>query len=285
MTMTGVFSRYLNRNAFLDKVVVSIRGGRKESPQLAVRNKLNRATGGVGRKYARKQQGLLVSSENPYDLVYGPMRLVGILPSGVLTLRSAGSPVTIGQIEEVVGGIYDTGWNASVSQVELTFDFTWLSTDWFWFRIFSSARKFVAWPDENAAEKTLYIGGRTSPWQAKVYEKTEGVTRLEFTLRRPFLLQQGITEIRELEKLRTLDLGSRLWLRELNRSALKSLECRVGKPEDMRRRALVTFSQDIVHRDFIPAAEKLFGAVPGSLLRPSPVVQEQMRRMQSRLVV
>jgi hypothetical protein len=282
-TVEGVFPALFNNRAFLDKVVVSIKGNKRDLSQLEVRRRVKRAIGGSGAKYARLEQGVLASSGNSYDLLYGPMRLVGILPSLVFTLRSDEAPVTVAEIVGAINGICEKGWRASVSLVELTFDFAGLSTEWFRYRVFSSAHTFTTVSDENGNE-THYIGGRTSPSQAKTYQKTKDVTRLEFTLRRPFLRQQDIAEPSELEKLRTLDFSRYLWLRELDEAALKSLERSVVVNKDVRRRALIYLSESLAHREFVPLAKKLFHAVPSELLTESPV-EERLWRMQSRLVV
>jgi hypothetical protein len=283
MSANGVFSQTVNESAFVDKASISIRGSRREDSQLAVRDKVNRATGGPGQKYARTERAILLSSGNSFDLTYGPMRLIGILPPLVLTVRSDETPVTIVEIEEVIDGICNVGWKECLSTVELTFDFTGLSTDWFWFRVCSSAHNYKTWPDKNGAD-TYYIGGRTSPWQEKIYQKTSKVTRFEIVLRRPFLRQHGITEIGDLKKLSTLDFGRRLQFRELNQAGLKSLARRLGKPEDRQRRALADLARTISYRDLDRAAKKLFHAASGELLAPSPI-QERIRRMQELLVI
>jgi hypothetical protein len=260
----GVFPGIVDNKAFLDKIAVSINGKRRDSPQLELRRRVNRPIGGSGGNYARMEQAIFAQSGNPFDLVYGPKRLEGILPALVLNLRSEGSPLTVGEIENLIDGYCEKGWTASVSLVELTFDFTGLSTEWFRFTVFSSAYKFLTLQDKNGAE-THYFGGRTSPVQVKVYEKTKKVTRLEFTLRRLSLRQQGITEPSELKKLRTVDFRDRLWLRELDQDALKSLERSVVINKDVRRRALIYLSESLAHREFVPLAKKLFHAVPSEL--------------------
>jgi hypothetical protein len=282
-TVEGVFPDVVDIKAFLDKVTVSINGKRRDSPQIELRQRVRRPIGGSGGKYSWIEQAVLASSGNPFDLVYGPMRLGGILPALVLTLRSEGAPLNVDEIENVIDGYCEKGWTASVSLVELTFDLTGLSTEWFRFCVFSSAHRFRTRRDDYGAE-THYFGGPTSPLQTKVYEKTKEVTRLEFTLRRPFLRQQGITKLSELEKLRTLDFSRRFWLRELDKEALKTLERSVGDAENARRRALVSVSRCLAHREFIPRAKKYYHAVPGDLLVQSPV-EKQLRRMQARLVI
>lgn len=282
-TVEGVFPALVNRRAFLDKVVVSIKGRRRDVPQLEIRKRPNRAIGGKKGKYARLEQGVLLSSGNSNDLVYGPMQLVKILPSLMLTLHSDGAPITVSEIVATINGFCENGWRAKVSLVELTFDFAGRSTEWFRYRVFSSAHKFDTETDEDGNE-THYFGGPTSPWQAKTYQKTQNVTRLEYTLRRPFLRQQGFNKPSDLEKLSTLDFSGHLWLRELDEAVLESLESSVVGNKDVRRRALIYLSESLAHREFVPLAKKLFHAVPSELLTESRV-EKQLWRMQARLVV
>jgi hypothetical protein len=89
----GVFNPIVDRRAFLDKVVLSIRGERWQFPTL-VRNRINKPIGGPNRNYARSERGVLPGNENPYELQYGVMRLRGVLPSLILVLRSESSPLT-----------------------------------------------------------------------------------------------------------------------------------------------------------------------------------------------
>jgi hypothetical protein len=280
----GVFMNLVNRRAFLDKLTVAVRGIRKESAAGAVQLEASKAIGGNGRNYARKQAGVTATG-NSFDLLYGPMRLIGMIPPMMVTLRSDRKPITAKEITKALDTVCVKKWRASISQVELTFDFTGPSVAFFHQSIFSSAHRFATIRDE-MGRQTDYIGGRTSPWQVRIYQKTARVVRLEFVLRRPFLRQQGITKITELKKLSTIDLSRRVWLRELDAVALKSVEREVQKSEkeDVRRRILLKWFRDLPLRKSIPRAKKYFGAQPEKLTFKSPV-DERLRRMQSRLVV
>jgi len=281
----GVFMNLANQRAFLDKLTVGIRGIRKESAGEAVQLEASKAIGGSGRNYARKQAGVTATG-NSFDLLYGRMRLIGIIPSMIMTLRSDRKPITVEEITKAQDAVCEKGWRASISQVELTFDFTGLSVEFFYRSVFSSAHRYRTIRDEKGWQ-TYYIGGRTAPWQVRIYQKTGRVVRLEFVLRRPFLRQQGITQISELKKLCTVDFSRRLWLRELDAVALKSLERRVRKneTEDVRRRMLLKWFRDFPPlRKSVPLAKKYFGAQPEKLTFKSPV-DERLRRMQSRLVI
>jgi hypothetical protein len=280
----GVFPRLLNQKSFLDKLVVGIRGRRKDAPGLAVEMTSSKAIGGGKAKYARMQSGVISASGNSFDLLYGPMQLTAIIPPLLLTLRSDAAPITVEEITEVTDAICEEKWSASISSLELTFDFIGLPIEFFRRTIFSSAHRYRMICDEKGW-RTYYVGGRTSPWQVRIYQKTEEVVRVEFVLRRPFLRQHGITEIADLEKLRNIDLRKRLQLRQLNTAAARNLELKAATTEldDVRRRILVRWFKDLPLRESIPAAKKYFGAAPDELTQMSPV-DARLRRMQSRLV-
>jgi hypothetical protein len=279
----GVFPNLFNLRAFFDKVVVGIRARKKDVPGRAVQVTTSKAIGGAGRKYARKQSGVITASGNPFDLTYGPLQLKAILPALMLTLRSGAAPTTVKELTAAIDAICEKGWRASISSAELTFDVTGLPIEFFRHSLFSSAHKFKRLRDEEG-RRTYYVGGRTSPWQVRIYQKTETVVRLEFVLRRPFLRQHSITKISDLKKLRTLDLSRRLWLGELDETAARSLELKVAaSSEDVRRRILVTWLKDLPLRESVSAAKKHFGASPRDLILES-LVDGGLRRMQLKLV-
>jgi hypothetical protein len=281
----GVFPDLFNVKAFFDKVIVAARGIRQDAPSSALQVTSSKAIGGGERKYARKQSGVVTASGNSFDLLYGPMQLTSILPPLMLTLRSDASPITISEITAVVDAICEEKWRASISSLELTFDFSGLPIEFFRRSIFSSAHRYVSLRDEKGW-RTYYVGGRTSPWQVRIYQKTKEVVRLEFVLRRPFLRQCGVNTIADLEKLRTLDLRKRLRLRDLNAAAAKALEQRVAAKEsdDVRRRILAKWFRELPLRESTSAAKSNFGAKPQELTLES-VVDTQLRRMQRALIV
>jgi hypothetical protein len=284
-SVKGVFPALVNKKAFIDRVVLSIWGLKRSKPCQAVRNLVNRPIGGIGKKYARKDSGVLAASGNSFDLMYGRLQLKQILPPLVVTIRSDEGPTTATIVGDAIDALCEAGWRASISQVELTFDLGGIAITEFRRTVFSSAHRFRSLRDKTG-RRTFYIGGRTSPWQARIYQKTEGMVRLEFVLRRPFLRRHGITQIADLEKLRSVDLSRRVWLREVNRAGLKLLERKVQETEndDVRQRIPRRWIKDLPLREAVPAVKKYFGAVPDQLLRVSPL-ETRIRRMQQKLVV
>jgi hypothetical protein len=148
ISKNGVFKVLLNEKAFLDKVVVGVKGIRKDQPSSSVKIGSNVAIGGFGRNYARKESGLVTASGNSFDLVYGPSKLIAILPPMMLTLRSDDAPITVKELTKAIDAICEEKWKASISSLELTFDFSGLPIEFFRRSIFSTAHRYVSIRDE-----------------------------------------------------------------------------------------------------------------------------------------
>jgi len=274
----GIFPELINRRAFFDRVVLTIRGRRKKLSGTAVINRTNIPIGGKKSHYARVERGVVAATGNSFDLKYGPLRLQKIVPPMVLVLRSDRTPISAENAVAAINLLCEKGWTALVSQVEVTFDLTGTSVGFFERSVLTPARRFKTLGE---GRLTHYIGGRTSPWQIRVYDKAPGLVRFEFIARRGFLRAHGIHRPAHLVLLRDIDLRPRVQLRELNKSRIKALEKSIE--EDVRRRVLARWVRDLPLRDILPAVKKKFAAVPGDLVVPSPV-EERLRRMQWRLV-
>jgi hypothetical protein len=269
----------VDRKAFFDTVTISIWGDRRQRPANSVQLLDNPAIGGWGRTYARAWLGICLPTRNPFELRYGVIRNQGLVPPLRLILWSERKPVTIDDTITMIDAICRKGWRAEVSQVELTFDLTEVSIDYFWRGIMTRAKRFVIW--EKDGQETLYVGGRTSPWQLRIYAKTREVTRFEFVLRRQFLRRLSIRRLPDLERLRTLDIGFLVQLCEVKPGALKALEQTVE--DEFRRRALRSFFAGYPLRDSLRAAKKLFKAEPQKMIMTSPE-ETRLLNMQARLV-
>ena len=269
----------VDRKAFFDTVTISIWGDRRQRPANSVQLLDNPAIGGWGRTYARAWLGIFLSTRNPFELRYGLVRNQGLVPPLRLRAWSEQKPVTINDTIATIDALCRKGWRAEVSQVELTFDLTGLSIDYFWRGIMSRAKRFVIW--EKDGQETLYIGGRTSPWQLRIYPKTREITRFEFILRRQFLRRLSIRRLADLERLRTMDIGFLVRLCEVNQDSLNALEQTVES--EFRRRALKSFFAGYPLRDSLRAAKKLFKADPQQMIVMSPE-QARLLEMQGRLV-
>jgi hypothetical protein len=277
--ISGVFPGLVDRRAFLDKVVVSVWGEKRESPDKLWVTR-NRPIGGANRNYARSERGVLPDSENPYELRYGTMRLQSIIPPMYLTLRSERTQVTSSDAAKAIEFLCEEVSRATVSQVELTFDLSGVSVEWLRYRIFTRAKTFRRLRDENG-RRTLYIGGRSSPWQVRIYDKMPDVVRLEFILRRLFLRKVGINSPPDLALLRDVNLASLIRIRRLNRSVLQqyaeTLDERPG-------RLLSKWLRDLSLIDLSTLARYSEWTLPQGLFVFSRV-DRQIRTMQDRLIV
>ncbi len=276
-TSGGVFAQLIDLRAFIDKIVLSINGERRKFPTM-VSVTDNRPIGGQNRNYARSERGVLSTSGNPYEMRYGAMRLRGALPSSILVLRSENTPMTISAVAGGIAALCEDGSTATVSQVELTFDLSGVSVAWLRKRIFTRARKFRMLRDL-AGRRTFYVGGRTSPWQVRVYDKTQEVVRLEFVFRRPWLRKIGINRPQDLEVLRGINLRSLMRIRRLNGSALANYVEALDEPIS---RAFQGWLRDLTFRDFYSRAMKLGWELPQDLFLTSKI-DKRLQRMQVQL--
>ena len=276
---SGVFPQFIDRRAFIDKIVLSIWGEKRAAPDNVWITK-NRPIGGSNRNYARSERGVLLDSRNPYELRYGAMRFQAILPPMYLTLRSERTPVTSSDTAKAIEFLCEEVSRATVSQVELTFDLSGVSVEWLRHRIFTRARRFWRLRDESG-RRTLYVGGRTSPWQVRVYDKTPEVVRLEFILRRPFLRKIGINGPRDFELLRGVNLKSLIRIRRLNKSALLGYARGL---KDIHRRLLRDWLRDLTLCEFSARAKECEWELPSRLLALSKI-DERLQRMHARLYV
>jgi len=276
---SGVFPQLIDRRAFIDKIVLSIWGDKRTSPD-NVRITRNRPIGGKNRNYARSERGVLLDSGNPYELRYGPMRRKGSLPPLILVLRSERSPATVASALAAIDSLCEDVSRTTVSQVELTFDLSGVSVEWLRKRVFTRARNFRRLVDASD-RRTLYVGGRTSHWQLRIYDKAPEVVRLEFVLRRPFLLKIGINVTRDLELLRGVNLKSLIRIRRVNKYLLLGY---VRRLEEIHRRLLRKWLRDLSFCEFSKRAKNCQWELPAGLFVPSRFDKE-LWRMQAQLVL
>jgi hypothetical protein len=275
----GVFPAALDQCAFIDTLKLSIWGTRRESPLCAVRDVKKERIGSRRTKYGWVERGIVEDTGNRYEVVYGPRRLRKILPPLEIILRSDQSPVRVADAVAAISNFCDTVTRVMVSYAEFTFDLTGRSVAWFEQCVFSSARRFVTLTDEDG-RRTLYVGGVTSPWELRVYEKTPNVTRFEFILRRRFLRQRSISLPENLKLLRHLDFGSCVTLQRPNSYAVEAIRKNLGAE---RGRAFDSISRMLPLREFVGAAERIFRAPRRDLVLPDPL-DEQLGRMRRQMI-
>mgnify|MGYP001592252979 FL=1 len=140
--------------------------------------------------------GVCALTGNPVELRYGRTRPFRRLPPLRLVLRSESVPLTAAQVTLAADSLVRVGLRAYLSLLEFTFDvqqfgFSYLE------RHVTDHRRSVRQFCDQRGRKTVYIGRPRSPWQLRLYQKTDSVTRAEFILRLAFLRSHGIERLED----------------------------------------------------------------------------------------
>jgi hypothetical protein len=279
----GVFPELVDKRAFVDTIALSIRGIRR---RLAAGTNVetNRGIVRSNRNYARAERGVLVGG-NPYELRYGLIRLKGVLPPLMLILRSERIPLSIRNVKRAINTLCEPGWQASISQLELTFDLSGVSVGWLRKRVFTSARISRTLRSDDG-RTTIYLGARTSPWQVRVYDKAPSVVRVEFILRRAFLRGIQINTPEDLRRMRRVSLQRLLSICETDPGALTELMGQLQLQwEDVHPRALGDWMRELPLQTVGARARQSKWKLPKNLFVLSGPETIMMREMQARLVI
>lgn len=194
------YPHLINFAAFLDKLVINVWGTkRKMTPDRTVEES-NLAIGGLGRFYARCSKQRSVPSGNRFQLAYGLMRHYRNQSPFKFTLWAGNGPVLCADTFLVLDSILRQGYRARVSSVELAFDIEGIPLDEFIGELCTRAQM-------RDFKQTYYVGAVNSPWQAKFYNRTDSIGRIEFNFKSVCLRRLGIAKIQELYLLRKV----RLW--------------------------------------------------------------------------
>jgi hypothetical protein len=215
----GVFPHLVNKVAFLDKVELSLWGVRRRRILPTVIVKPSIAIAGPNRPYGRSLHGTCRPTGNPFELRYGRIQPWPKLPPLRLIGRSNSVPLTGSQIALIAQSLVRQGFSAQIRLVELTFDTQEIPIRQLRFDLFTRSRSFHELRDSRGRE-TFYVGSRRSPWQLRIYQKTSEIVRLEYILKRPFLLAHGIQRPEDLLQLRKLNLNSLATFREFDEARL-----------------------------------------------------------------
>ena len=135
---------------------------------------------------------------------------------------------------QAVGSFMCEDVSIQVAMVEFTFDLTGTSVrEELKASCMTHFTRRVITDREN--RKTFYIGSTKSAWSARIYQKTDSVTRIEYVLRSPFLRQYGIQKVPDLLRLRRLPIVELLRLRAFPKTRStwrdRALECLTREPE------------------------------------------------------
>jgi hypothetical protein len=167
-----------------------------------------------------------------------------------------------------------------VTYAELTFDLTGTPFEYFRKHVLTPARRQRELGDTFTG-RTLYLGSPHSPWQVKVYEKTDQIIRVEYVFRLDFLRTQAIHQVDDLLKLRNLDLSRFAMFYDISQAALdqgiakiKDEKCKKMLSEWPRR-----------HRSLQVLAQTLsYHHIPRVGIFRESAVSAKLREMQRNLV-
>jgi hypothetical protein len=217
-TESGVFRHLASQSAFVDRAVFSIWGDRRERILSLVEHSPSRAIGGSKSTYARLIPGKCHATNNPFELKYGKLHQYANIPPFRLNVRSDRMPLSGAQVAAIANSLFRRGFRVHVAYLEFTFDVLDYSLAYFRQRLFTRARSITELGREG--HKTFYAGKPRSPWQLRVYQKTESIVRVEYALRRAFLRAQRIEQIEDLVRLRDLNVRALASFQEFNEDRL-----------------------------------------------------------------
>jgi hypothetical protein len=212
----GIFPHLVNAAAFIDKVEIEIWGKKRSEILHYIEQEKNRAIGGFGRVYARCIPGRNTPTGNQLQLKYGSMLPYKNISPFALVLWAGRLPVTCADVMLAMNGFMRVGCRARVTRVELTFDTAGIPLDRFTRDLCTTARTFREIDGEYGT--TVYVGGVTSMWQLRIYQKTYELVRIEFVLRSTFLRNHGIVRPQELSLLRKTNVWQHASFRTVDQS-------------------------------------------------------------------
>jgi hypothetical protein len=154
-----------------------------------------------------------------FRLGYGKATKFNAVPDAILTMYSDEMPVTGSQVDLLLAELFRGPKKTRVSLVEWTSDLQGVTVSQLIRTALHKARrtKFI---EDLRGRQTYYIGARQSLAQTKFYVKAPGVVRIEHTLR-GFLRRRGIRTPSEVFKLRLVDVGELIRLREISEARLE----------------------------------------------------------------
>jgi len=143
-----------------------------------------------------------------------------------LVLLSESAPLTLAQASLAEECLLRRGFRGGVSSLELTFDVWDTTVQDFRRKLLIGSRSFREFQDP-AGRQTLYLRTPTSPWQLRVYQKTQSIVRLEFILRLPFLRAHDIHQPLDVLRLAKLELWPALLPSCEERTLLRHMQQRL----------------------------------------------------------
>jgi hypothetical protein len=240
---SGVFCHTTDLAAFVDRIELSQWGSfskvrLKSDSEVSIG--ISRPIAHGGSVYSWAVDGRCKITGNPYQLRWGKMKRVPRVPDRQFSIRSQRRPVSCAEAQLIVDSFAGDAIRTTVSSVELTFDLTHASVDYFSNHIFTPAKTRRLLQDADKRH-TQYVGSRKSAWQLRVYQKDTHTVRCEFILRREFLRKCRIEAPYDLLRLRKINLAVLIQLRELDLVNMRAVE--IDFDADYRERALATLGR------------------------------------------
>lgn len=199
-TVSGVFAPLINNAAFVDKLVLGIRGKLLKRLPNTINKTANPAIGGRGRPYARSMHGIYTPTGNPFEVKYGINPTYRNLFDAKLAVRSERTPLSYQEVMEIVGSLFRKRTRSVLNGVEFTCDVS-VPLRFFENHIVTRARS-VRTLEDDRGRRTLYAGAPGARWMLRIYQKTKMTTRVEFVLWHSFLVKAGINDLADLGALR-----------------------------------------------------------------------------------
>jgi hypothetical protein len=205
-TVSGVFAPLINNAAFVDKLVLGIKGKLRRRLPKTIRKTANLAIGGPGRPYARSLHGIYLPAGIPFEVKYGRNRnrTYRNLFEAKLTVRSERKPLSFSEVTKLVSCLFRKGNRSILNGMEFTSDVS-VPPRYFETHILTRARSIRTLVDD-LGRQTLYAGAPGARWMLRIYQKTKETTRVEYVLRRSFLAKAGVNDLAHLGALRDVPL-------------------------------------------------------------------------------
>jgi hypothetical protein len=212
------FLYLIDAAAFLDRVELSIETS--ETP--VAKRLLNANNVGIlnsNSYYSRCLSGNDAATGNPVKILYGKATRLPQVPPCRMVVRSEKVPLTGAQVNLLIQSVLPNAPPAKVTLAELTSDVSNIPFSAFKRTMVHRAtyRNIVG---NRKDGRTLYVGSRSSPLQARIYEKLDGIVRHELVFRRGFLAAQKMIVPNDLAKLSSLETGRWLSLRKFSRERI-----------------------------------------------------------------
>jgi hypothetical protein len=273
-----IYQGLVNYAAFVDKAVVDVWGTRRVRAGDGFVQRRNLAIGGHGRFYARAIRGRSGASGNGLQVAYGVMRPFGHVAPFKWTFWAGRRPVMCSDTLVVLDSFFRSAYRARVSRVELTFDVEGISQSELAWSLCTRARSL----DEvdSGYGRTLYVGSVRAEWQAKIYQRTYSVVRIEFMLRSSFLRKTGINRPHDLYRLCRAPVFDLLSFKRIDRSSAESLPPRLKRFWKALGHGVPPID---IPPSFIQKTCREDGVNPDPWVVPSSY-QKLLRRMQRQLV-